>query len=318
VPVDPADLTALSSLASTDADGSVAATPGGLSPDAETQILARSQDGAPPALAESRTEPVKTADRTPVPHLPRPTLRVAGLAGASVVAGLLCGLVVPTSTAQAGTGSGTPTLRTRAWVVDATGAGLLAGATVRTAAAPVVSTHLVSTHAIAPRSGAPGAGVRASLQGSGTASASGSRPGAWVLTRPLPARSGSGRRVVYAERAAHLWIVAADGTVLRDYKVTGRVGRPAAGTYHVFSKSTRAINPGEKLTFDLMVRFTHGLTGAPIGFHTIPRYYDGRAMQRESDLGRAIGRGGCVRQSRVDATVLYAWVHVHDAVVVLR
>jgi hypothetical protein len=78
------------------------------------------------------------------------------------------------------------------------------------------------------------------------------------------------------------------------------------------------VNPGERLTFDLMVRFAYGVTGARIGFHTIPRYYDGRPIQAERDLGRAIGMGGCVRQSRVDAQWLYAWSRVGDTVVVVH
>ncbi|MFN8159185.1 MAG: L,D-transpeptidase [Candidatus Nanopelagicales bacterium] len=141
---------------------------------------------------------------------------------------------------------------------------------------------------------------------------------AWKPTRPLPAHSGTGRRIVYAERTAHLWIVGADGTVLRDYKVTGRADRPRPGTYKVFSKSRTTSNPKEKLTFDLMVRFTHGVTGAPIGFHTIPKTYSGHPIQSEKDLGKAIGMGGCVRQSRVDAEWLYAWSRVGDTVVVLH
>ena len=144
---------------------------------------------------------------------------------------------------------------------------------------------------------------------------------AWVKayhpTRPLPAHSGSGRRIVYAERAAHLWVVGVDGQVLRDYPVTGRVGRPSPAVYRVYSKSPTAYNPGEKLGFDFMVRFAYGITGARIGFHTIPRYRDGVPIQLESQLGQAIGMGGCVRQSRVNATWLFGWAHVGDTVVVL-
>jgi hypothetical protein len=141
---------------------------------------------------------------------------------------------------------------------------------------------------------------------------------AWKVTRPLPHQSGTGRRIVYSERAAHLWIVGADGQVLRDYPVTGRVDRPHAGVYHVFSKSRTTSNPKEKLNFGLMVRFTRGRTGAPIGFHTIPRYYDGRPIQAVKDLGKPIGMGGCVRQSQADAEWLYSWSRVGDTVVVLR
>ena len=141
---------------------------------------------------------------------------------------------------------------------------------------------------------------------------------AYRPTRPLPARSGTGRRIVYAETAAHLWVVGDDGAVIRDYAVTGRVGRPKPAVYHAYSKSTVATNPGEKLRFEYMVRFAVGLTGARIGFHTIPRYVDGLPIQSENQLGRAIGSGGCVRQTRADAQWLYGWSRVGDAVVVLR
>ena len=141
---------------------------------------------------------------------------------------------------------------------------------------------------------------------------------AYRPTRPLPARSGTGRRIVYAETAAHLWVVGDDGAVIRDYAVTGRVGRPKPAVYHVYSKSTVATNPGEKLRFEYMVRFAVGLTGARIGFHTIPRYVDGVPIQSESQLGRAIGSGGCVRQTRADSVWLYGWSRVGDPVVVLR
>jgi len=140
---------------------------------------------------------------------------------------------------------------------------------------------------------------------------------AWKVTLALPAASGTGRRIVYSAHKAHVWVLDADGTVLRDYKVTGRADRPKAGTYRIYSKSLSAINPGEKLRFDLMVRFAHGVTGVPIGFHTIPRSYAGVPIQRESQLGRAVGMGGCVRQSRADATWLYRWSKVGDTVVVV-
>jgi lipoprotein-anchoring transpeptidase ErfK/SrfK len=140
---------------------------------------------------------------------------------------------------------------------------------------------------------------------------------AYRPTRALPGDSGSGRRIVYTERGAHVWIVGADGKVVRDYPVTGRPGRPRPQIYHVYSKSPTAANPAERLRFDLMVRFAYGLTGARIGFHTIPRSYAGVPIQGENQLGRAIGSGGCVRQKRSDAEWLYAWVKVGDTVVVL-
>jgi hypothetical protein len=135
---------------------------------------------------------------------------------------------------------------------------------------------------------------------------------------PLPGSSGSGRRVIYDGISQHLWIVAADGSLVRDYPVTGRSDRPGAGTYHVYSMSTSSYNPIAKVSFGHMVRFAHGVTGAAIGFHSIPVWYNGKPLQTAASLGLALGRGGCVRQTVANATFLYGWVHLGDKVVVVR
>jgi hypothetical protein len=64
-----------------------------------------------------------------------------------------------------------------------------------------------------------------------------------------------------------------------------------------------------------MVRFAHGRTLA-IGFHSIPRYGDGRPMQSDADLG-GFRSSGCVRQSLDDAVRLWNWASVGTTVVVL-
>ena len=132
-----------------------------------------------------------------------------------------------------------------------------------------------------------------------------------------PAGSGTGRRIVYQERTMHLWVVAADGSVVRDYPVTGRPGWPRPGTYRVFSKSLATASPKYGVTFRYMVRFAHGRT-LNIGFHDIPRAMGtGRPIQAEADLGAPVGHGGCVRQRTADAQWLYGWATVGTTVVVL-
>ena len=164
--------------------------------------------------------------------------------------------------------------------------------------------------------GAPGA--RAGVAAYGTHQArlaigSTSRRG-----KALPAHSGVGRRIVYQESTMHLWVVDADGTVLRDYPVTGRPGWPRPGAYAVFSKVPVAASPKYHVTFDWMVRFAHG-NELNIGFHDIPRLMgSGVKIQAEDELGAPIGHGGCVRQRTVDAKWLYAWATVGTPVVVLR
>jgi hypothetical protein len=135
---------------------------------------------------------------------------------------------------------------------------------------------------------------------------------------PLPADSGTGRRIVYQQSTMHLWVVEADGTVTRDYPVTGRPGWPLVGTYHVFSKTVAAASPKYHVTFDWMVRFAHG-HDLSIGFHSIPRFMgSGKPIQSESSLGAPIGHGGCVRQRPVDAKWLFVWAHIGTTVVVLH
>jgi lipoprotein-anchoring transpeptidase ErfK/SrfK len=136
--------------------------------------------------------------------------------------------------------------------------------------------------------------------------------------RPLPAHSGDGRRIVYQESSMHLWVVGADGVVIRDYPVTGRPGWPRPGSYKVFSKSLATVSPKYGVTFDYMVRFAKGRS-LNIGFHDIPRVIgSGKPIQAEEDLGAPVGHGGCVRQRTPDAKWLYGWATIGTPVYVLR
>jgi lipoprotein-anchoring transpeptidase ErfK/SrfK len=175
----------------------------------------------------------------------------------------------------------------------------------RSAASPSTRpTHATARPSAAPRTTpTPRAGVHAVVR----------QP----ASHAVPAGSGTGRRIVYQERTMHLWVVAADGSVVRDYPVTGRPGWPRPGTYQVFSKSPATASPKYGVTFRYMVRFAHGRT-LNIGFHDIPRTMGtGRPIQAEEDLGAPVGHGGCVRQRTVDAQWLYGWATIGTTVVVL-
>lgn len=135
---------------------------------------------------------------------------------------------------------------------------------------------------------------------------------------PLPRGSGTGRRIVYSERVPqHAWLVDARGCVVRDFKVSGRKDWPRPGTYHVFSKSPTSSSGVYGVRFRWMVRFAHG-RAASIGFHTIPTYANGRFTHPVSQLGLAVGHGGCVHSTDADALFLYRWAPVGTTVVVLR
>jgi hypothetical protein len=377
VPADADSLAALGQLASTAARSETAAPP--VAADEQlTVAVARPPRGISarvasiPALRDPTSVPAVAA----LGALPRRT-QLAALAGVSVAAGLLAGLVVPVASASpvttaaspAGSGAGAVTAaaarttsaagastpgRTSGTKAASSKAAATTSASRKAPVAKAATTTPSSTRTTGPAASSvaaltstlPALAATTGLDWSTAATparattarttravtsagwvreAEPVRPSAATIaaaraykpTRKLPADSGEGRRIVYAQHKGHVWIVGTDGQVVRDYPVTGRIGRPAPGSYRVFSKSPTAVNPIAKVRFDLMVRFAHGITGAAIGFHTIPRWYDGRPIQRENQLGQMIGAGGCVRQSKADARWLYRWAKVGERVVVL-
>lgn len=137
-----------------------------------------------------------------------------------------------------------------------------------------------------------------------------------VPERPLD--KNTGKRIVYDKALMTVWLMNKKNEVVGRYPVVGRWDRPAKGTYRIFSKSERSSNPNSKVTFDHMVRFTYGPdTKSAIGFHSIPRYYDGSRMHPESSLGLPIATGGCIRMADEDAKAVYDFMKVGDLVVVL-
>lgn len=139
----------------------------------------------------------------------------------------------------------------------------------------------------------------------------------FVPAQPLDGNHG--RRVVYDKALMTVWLVNAKDEVVARFPVVGRPDRPAAGTYRVYSQSKHAVNLDQRLLFDYMTRFAHGTLNAatPIGFHTIPRAYDGTPMHGLDKLGLPLGAGGCVRLARSAAKQIYEFAHVGTQVVVL-
>ncbi len=131
-------------------------------------------------------------------------------------------------------------------------------------------------------------------------------------------RRHHGKRIVYDKALMTVWLINEADEVVARYPVVGRFDRPVKGTYRIYSKSKHSSNPFSKVTFDHMVRFAWGPdTKSSIGFHSIPRYYDGSRMHSPRQLGLAIARGGCVRLSETAAAKVYRFLDVGDLVVVL-
>jgi hypothetical protein len=132
----------------------------------------------------------------------------------------------------------------------------------------------------------------------------------------LPADTGTGRRIVFAQGAQRVWLVRDDESVARTYLVSGSVtDNLQPGAYEVFSRSANAIGVDDAGTMRYFVRFTHGPEGGAIGFHDIP-VDDGAPVQTTAQLGSPQSHG-CIRQARKDAIALWGFAPTGTPVTVV-
>ena len=137
-----------------------------------------------------------------------------------------------------------------------------------------------------------------------------------VKAAPVPIKSGTGRRIVYANRQQRVWVINADNEVIRTFPVSGMLGQPGNGTFSVFSKSPTSYSPEfAGVTFRFMTRFAIGRNGGNIGFHEIP-IRNSKPMQTVDELGAFKG-SGCLRSSTKDALFIYQWATLGTKVVVI-
>ncbi len=137
-----------------------------------------------------------------------------------------------------------------------------------------------------------------------------------LVERPLPERSGTGRRAVYSIRQQHVWVVDVNENIIRTFPVSGMKGQLKSGTYPVFSQSLSSFSPElQGVTFRYMTRFAIGRNGGNIGFHEIP-VRNGKPMQTVEELGAFKG-SGCLRSSTADARFMYSWAKPGTKVVVV-
>jgi len=137
-----------------------------------------------------------------------------------------------------------------------------------------------------------------------------------VEVAQVPAKSGVGRRIVYANRQQRVWVINADNEVIRTFPVSGMLGQPGNGTFSVFSKSPTSYSPEfAGVTFRFMTRFAIGRNGGNIGFHEIP-IRNSKPMQTVDELGAFKG-SGCLRSSTKDALFIYQWATLGTKVVVV-
>jgi lipoprotein-anchoring transpeptidase ErfK/SrfK len=134
---------------------------------------------------------------------------------------------------------------------------------------------------------------------------------------PLPANSGSGKRVVYDRMGQRVWAVDENEQIVRSWLVSGsKYGNEQPGVHEVYSRSEQSTAWNGQAKLPLMVRWLKTDIGA-IGFHGIPTHVsDGSAYQTEAELGTRLS-GGCQRQANPDAAFLWAFAPVGTKVVVI-
>jgi len=133
---------------------------------------------------------------------------------------------------------------------------------------------------------------------------------------PLPANSGSGRRVVYDRRGQRVWAVDDNDQVIRSWLVSGsKYGNEQPGVHEVYSRSEVSTAWNGKAFLPMMIRYQKTPIGA-IGFHAIPIHRaDGTLYMTEDQLGTRLS-GGCQRQANADARFMWAFAQVGTKVVV--
>jgi peptidoglycan hydrolase-like protein with peptidoglycan-binding domain len=126
--------------------------------------------------------------------------------------------------------------------------------------------------------------------------------------RPVPARSGHGRRIVISQAQNWVWLVSPKGRVVAQGGMVDNPGELRPGAYGVGSYCGRAAriklnsSTSGNVWLDNFVRFA----ACGIGFHRIPRYKStGDQIHADWILGTNMAEShGCIRLSReLSATV---------------
>jgi hypothetical protein len=133
---------------------------------------------------------------------------------------------------------------------------------------------------------------------------------------PLPANSGSGRRLVYDRAGQRVWAVGDDNVVIRSWLISGsKYNNESPGTHKVYSRSDVSTAWNGKAYLYKMVRWLKTDIGA-IGFHALPIHVeDNSPYQTDAELGTRLS-GGCQRQANLDADFTWDFAQVGTPVVV--
>ncbi len=124
----------------------------------------------------------------------------------------------------------------------------------------------------------------------------------------VPARSGTGLRVVYALGDRRVWLVNEQGKATRTFEVMPSTVSPPPGTYAVTSRSG-SITGSDGVQIEHVVRFTN-VENVVIGFSAA---VDGSMPSPDP----AAGKTGGVRMQRADGDAMWRFATVRVKVVVV-
>jgi peptidoglycan hydrolase-like protein with peptidoglycan-binding domain len=136
--------------------------------------------------------------------------------------------------------------------------------------------------------------------------------------RPVPARSGTGRRLVISQRQNWVWLVARTGGVVAQGGIVDNPSVLHPGRYGTGSYCGRAARIKHNTTtsnevwLDNFVRFA----ACGIGFHRIPTYKsNGAQMHADWLLGTNLAEShGCIRVSRAMSLRIWSFTTRHTPV----
>ncbi|MGX1271825.1 hypothetical protein [Streptomyces phaeoluteigriseus] len=124
----------------------------------------------------------------------------------------------------------------------------------------------------------------------------------------LPARSGTGARVVYSVDDDRVWLVTEDGRLTRTFQVTPGSVDPLPGSYAVTSRSG-SVTGTDGTPIEHVVRFAN-VKGVSIGFSA--------AVDGSRPVVDPIKKTGGIRASRADANALWNFATIGQRIVVIR
>lgn len=132
----------------------------------------------------------------------------------------------------------------------------------------------------------------------------------WCSKRPIPAKSGSGRRIVIDQSQNWVWLVGSDGRSDWQNGMIDNTGELRPGSYTTGSKCGRAARIRRNTSVSGSVALDYFVRFAPcgIGFHRIPTDRQDHDDQIHPDwwLGTNFSEShGCIRLSKITAAKVW-------------